>query len=258
MQLFDDASRGPLGSILILFRRKTWSLVSLGAAITLLALAFDPFMQQLLSYTLMEAPRVSSLAAVKQCTTYDSENSFNDFGFRKATNAGIWTDDFELQPACESGNCSWPAFKSVGVCSWCEDVTSTSRLAGCILALDTELNATQKSNCSISTEQGYGVSIPLGAYSSEYNPGGFQLDLAKEAVWVGNPQTRMVGEPSVYTGTYDNSLRVVYHASLGLSSKEPVATHPEQGLQLDKVTAMCPLFVHQRIPGFSLQWSSID
>jgi hypothetical protein len=50
MQIFDDASRGLLGSILIVLRHKMWSLVSLGAAITLLALAIDPFMQQLLSY----------------------------------------------------------------------------------------------------------------------------------------------------------------------------------------------------------------
>jgi hypothetical protein len=51
VQVFDDASHGPLGSIQLLWElhSKTW-LASWGAAITLLALAMDPFVQQLLSY----------------------------------------------------------------------------------------------------------------------------------------------------------------------------------------------------------------
>lgn len=43
VQSFDDASRGPLGSLTILFGHKGLSLVSLRATMTTLALPFDPF-----------------------------------------------------------------------------------------------------------------------------------------------------------------------------------------------------------------------
>jgi cellulose synthase/poly-beta-1,6-N-acetylglucosamine synthase-like glycosyltransferase len=49
-QLFDDASRGPWGSLILLVTPHSWSLVSMGALVTILALAFDPFAQQLITY----------------------------------------------------------------------------------------------------------------------------------------------------------------------------------------------------------------
>ncbi|CEL03697.1 hypothetical protein ASPCAL04843 [Aspergillus calidoustus] len=163
MLLFDDASRGPLGSLLILFRYKSWSLVSLGALITVLSLAFDPFMQQLLSYPLREAPSDSALASVHQCTTYEPGPQ-DDFGLRKATNAGIWTDKFELDPMCESGNCTWPAFSSVGICSVCEDITPLAQIKGCVLPFNASLvNTTQKARCMISVSPGNSKLIPFEA-----------------------------------------------------------------------------------------------
>ncbi|KAI0536019.1 hypothetical protein GGR58DRAFT_528840 [Xylaria digitata] len=53
-QLFDDASRGPWGSVVILATPHTWSLVSMGAMVSIFALALDPFAQQLLSYPTRE------------------------------------------------------------------------------------------------------------------------------------------------------------------------------------------------------------
>lgn len=50
LQGFDDASRGPLGSMTVLFTRAGWSLISVGAFVTVLATVFDPFVQQLLNY----------------------------------------------------------------------------------------------------------------------------------------------------------------------------------------------------------------
>lgn len=62
IQSFGGASRGPLGSLMILFRQKGLSLASLGAAITLLSLAFDPFIQQIIDYPLREITKNSDLA----------------------------------------------------------------------------------------------------------------------------------------------------------------------------------------------------
>ena len=47
LQLFDDASRGPWGSLILLWKTKATALLaSLGAFITILLLAFEPFTQQ--------------------------------------------------------------------------------------------------------------------------------------------------------------------------------------------------------------------
>ena len=52
MQVFDEASRGPLGALKLLFSKYVLSLASLGALIILLALGMDPFFQQVVSYPL--------------------------------------------------------------------------------------------------------------------------------------------------------------------------------------------------------------
>ena len=50
IQIFDDASRGPLGALQLMVRTRGVRLVSLGAVITVLALAMDPFTQQIVAY----------------------------------------------------------------------------------------------------------------------------------------------------------------------------------------------------------------
>ena len=57
LQVFDDASRGPLGSLQLLWKIRWKAVVaSLGALVCVLALATEPFTQQILSYpTLMTA-----------------------------------------------------------------------------------------------------------------------------------------------------------------------------------------------------------
>ena len=50
LQRFDDASRGPAGAIILLFGRPQTILAKLGAIVTVLALVFDPFVQQLVTY----------------------------------------------------------------------------------------------------------------------------------------------------------------------------------------------------------------
>lgn len=50
LQTFDDASRGPWGSLMFLTQAHTTSMASIGALITLLALAFEPFAQQVIEF----------------------------------------------------------------------------------------------------------------------------------------------------------------------------------------------------------------
>lgn len=125
LQSFDDASRVPFGSIIILFRHKGLSPVSLGAAVTVLSLVFDPFMQQILSYPVYQTPMKSSQATAKQTVNFlesgftSSEPTweFISFGVKAAVNAALWSDGFEIEPTCPTDNCTWPSFTSVGWCN---------------------------------------------------------------------------------------------------------------------------------------------
>jgi len=78
---FDLASRGPWGSLLLLFRLKHRHVAVLGAWITLLALAIDPFTQQIIHPvtcdravlgTLGKVPRAINLTGVDD-TIYDRQ-----------------------------------------------------------------------------------------------------------------------------------------------------------------------------------------
>lgn len=53
LQIFDDASRGPWGALVFILKIKKGeirSLAAIGAALTILALAFEPFTQQILEF----------------------------------------------------------------------------------------------------------------------------------------------------------------------------------------------------------------
>ena len=50
IQIFDDASRGPLGSIRLILRMKAIQFVAVGGLITVLSMLLDPFIQQIVSY----------------------------------------------------------------------------------------------------------------------------------------------------------------------------------------------------------------
>ena len=54
MQVYDDASRGPWGSVVFL-RKVKFTLGTLGAVVTIFALAFEPFSQQVLEYSSQNA-----------------------------------------------------------------------------------------------------------------------------------------------------------------------------------------------------------
>ena len=129
MQAFDSSSRGPLGSLAITFSHRGHSLVSFGAAIVIVLLAFDPFSQQDLSYPVRNTILGPAAGIATAPQAYDmSMNVNNDTVVSGSTLVGLWTSDFLVQPTCPLGNCTWSTFPSVGICSQCVDMTSTATL----------------------------------------------------------------------------------------------------------------------------------
>lgn len=193
IQLFDSASRGPLGSLFMLMQHMGRSLVSLGALVTILALTFDPFVQQILTYPTREAVESSGTgrAVAKQAFAFLPDTF--DAHMQTIINTGVWSQSSDyLQPnlTCSSGNCKWPAFQSVGMCSRCEDITSQTRF-NCTPPGFNDTTMSEESpaviTCEIVPPQGKPAPITVGLKTS-YIPNStlptlFTLNFTEFNVW---------------------------------------------------------------------------
>lgn len=114
----DEASRGPLGALRLLFTPTRSSIASMGAIVTLLMLVVDPFVQQILRYQEEPNAVASEFAWTERvlAPTFFSNNS--DPPYYGAINSALWNDDlsYERQAHCPTGNCTYPVFPSMGLC----------------------------------------------------------------------------------------------------------------------------------------------
>ncbi|KAJ9500661.1 hypothetical protein H2202_003877 [Exophiala xenobiotica] len=170
IQTFDDASRGPLGCAALLTTKAFLSLASVGAIVTILSLAYDPFLQQLLSYPIVQVYTNASSAVTRQARAFAIGGM--DAKFVSAMNAGVWSgaSSFAPTPACPSGNCTWPSFSTVGWCSKCETFdTKNVAVRGC--EIPTPANLTSASQCHVELPDGNLVPIPMKAWMASDNRG---------------------------------------------------------------------------------------
>ncbi|KAF2430986.1 hypothetical protein EJ08DRAFT_206013 [Tothia fuscella] len=141
---FDDATRGPWGALALLVYTKAKTLASLGASITLLSLALDPFFQQLVTYP--QRPSTMQRGQVPRSVLY----STNTGRFKDPMSIPVMAPDLELytaagqfmmqsaefpkstiQPFCAGSNCEWPVFETLGICSECKDISPLLQF-GCL------------------------------------------------------------------------------------------------------------------------------
>ncbi|PVH91779.1 hypothetical protein DM02DRAFT_545137 [Periconia macrospinosa] len=143
-EIFDNASRGPWGSFLLLIRTKGKALAALGALITLFSLALDPFFQQVVDFPDRWALQGTN-SSIPRAIAYDPrytlelragqivaqqdqdiyvvakkffyENGTQPVEFGNGTRA-------EIPISCPTSNCTWPPHQTLGVCSKCADISS--------------------------------------------------------------------------------------------------------------------------------------
>ncbi|KXS98316.1 hypothetical protein AC578_6840 [Pseudocercospora eumusae] len=140
-ETFDNASRGPWGAALLLARIRWRAIVaSVGAILTILALAVDPFAQQVLSYVQHNSVSPSGQASLFTARSYDynTHDSLNpshrtkNNGLSAASLTALLPGNIALPNdvpfACASGNCTWPSFQALGFCSSCSDVSADTTM----------------------------------------------------------------------------------------------------------------------------------
>jgi hypothetical protein len=145
LQAFDEASRGPWGALTLL-QHSRFSVASLGALVTLFLLGFDPFIQQLITTPERVLPYEAGSTAVYKASTFNQYAELNVDSVVNGTlarlsgvNAVVNIQSVisnaasnqgqivNFETTCPTANCTWPTFKSLGMCSTCMDVTEYAR-----------------------------------------------------------------------------------------------------------------------------------
>lgn len=136
--LHDYASRGPIGAFGLLWRLPfpvTWQWM--GCVLAIIALLIGPFTQQVLQYEECAVPVAVSNAVIARSSVFmgqgvgdrrDPSAAFITLSMaeQSAVNTGIYTPG-SGSFTCDSGNCTFASYSSVGYCSSCEDVSSSVR-----------------------------------------------------------------------------------------------------------------------------------
>ncbi len=193
---YDQATRGPLGALNLLWRlRLRHPLSSAGALISFVILAVDPFTQQIIHYYDCSVPMNGLQATIPRANFYNQRdwrdwnkssqglgtNGWVDPGLQAAISDGIISPNGLVSFECLTGNCTFEKeYDTVGYCSSCTDVTKNltirstivkSNYTGVILESTpnsngtsvtrnlTEFGITGNTNISVSTSLPSGLSV---------------------------------------------------------------------------------------------------
>lgn len=165
-EIFDKASRGPWGAVMLLFRTRGRSLAALGALLIVLLLAIDTFFQQitdlptrstirgtgLIPQTLRYEPALPAAfyngdpaVQVDQKMMPVADSFFVGNGTQPILFGNGTRPDIPL--TCPSESCDWAPYETLGICSQCADVSDLLQYA----CLDTRVDWTSKLNATISS-----------------------------------------------------------------------------------------------------------
>lgn len=164
VEIFDGASRGAWGSILLLWRLKAkLHLATIGAILTIASIAFDIFTQQVLGYATITLPgspadfSTGSVPRLESFSDYSIGASLSDWvptlAGKSAVRTGFFADSVSIPNiACSTGNCTWPVVPSLAVCGACTPTTYTN-------SCDTTVDNSKWHFCNYTMESGTTVSV---------------------------------------------------------------------------------------------------
>ncbi|KAL7916904.1 hypothetical protein GGI35DRAFT_486044 [Trichoderma velutinum] len=135
LSLFDRASRGPYGGLILVLRQHRHSILACFAAlITIAGLLMDPFVQLVFSFPsrlAVDSELLCSFSASRNYTpsNYQAVSAFSLLGnidpaMTAAIMQGIYVQNIQPSLTCPSGNCTWTNVNTLGVCSSCQNITA--------------------------------------------------------------------------------------------------------------------------------------
>ncbi|KAI0975065.1 hypothetical protein F4678DRAFT_360450 [Xylaria arbuscula] len=223
LQRYDDASRGPLGAIRMFWRVRSAPFVAyLGALTILLALAFEPFSQQLLHFNervisypgqrssvpfstkydygaigvdgvsaVIGNPPAPHQCTVKPCPYVNSLTmsivGSRDNPLKAAAVNGIYDVVKDPPFTCPGSTCSYPTITTMGLCSECDDITKSLKKSQMNISFGQLWTYRTPSN----------LTLQASAYSDAHS--GFSHTLANATAELLNSESAGLGMP-VRTG----------------------------------------------------------
>ncbi|KAF7510845.1 hypothetical protein GJ744_005945 [Endocarpon pusillum] len=179
---YDQASRGPLGAVNLLWRlRAQHPLSSCGALITIIVVAIDPFAQQIVRYYVCSVAVDGVQAAVPRTNLYRSNGIAIGSHIvpiqppeQDSINAGIFSPGGVVRYECLTGNCTFPLkYNTAGYCSICEDVTHLLMFANKTTnntgTYNNTLENVNQGICTLTTSLPSGLSMNSSALAGENN-----------------------------------------------------------------------------------------
>ncbi|KAK1671305.1 hypothetical protein BDP55DRAFT_560652 [Colletotrichum godetiae] len=135
LHLFDQASRGPWGSVMLLKRIRHKHFVSLGAFLMVISALTSPVTQLAIKYPVKDsvAPREEAKAPALRNMT--SEDDRMNIGSRHALILATLSDTTNFREPvaptgafCSTGNCTFERYQSLGVCVKTANITEHLRV----------------------------------------------------------------------------------------------------------------------------------
>ncbi|KAK0725856.1 hypothetical protein B0H67DRAFT_571729 [Lasiosphaeris hirsuta] len=173
LQVFEDATRGGLGSIKLLVGFKGF-IASFGALIMLSGLFTSTLTQQAISYVNLpaESDAATDMAKIDRATTFSMYNGdelaitpWDTSREQKAIFQGIYSAPTEeipyVTPICSSGNCTWPPYGSLAVCG---DVANLTALGNPTLLADLRSKTEKRLGVLFNTSRATADALGYGAF----------------------------------------------------------------------------------------------
>ncbi|KAK7955190.1 hypothetical protein PG988_015884 [Apiospora saccharicola] len=143
--VFDEASRGGWGSLVLLMKKGLRDPVAFAAVITILALPIATLLQQNTAVVLDKRPVGNNSTATLFGLNWWAEGLITESGHPRvkddmvmSINRGLFfdgnvSDPFLMnslmpRPQCQTGNCTFGVFESLAICSECDDITQSLAL----------------------------------------------------------------------------------------------------------------------------------
>lgn len=161
LHVFDQASRGPWGSLLMVARGRGGVLSTAAALVFVTGLATSTITQSAISYSTRLVASLDSRASILIRTTYGESGPGNEPERSiSSTPNGIENVAFQAvyqpadqswpmtEPTCSSGDCRWKTFDSLALCYDMQNVTD-------------KLTITTKDGAAVSVEQNATLTLPI-------------------------------------------------------------------------------------------------
>ncbi|RSL51358.1 hypothetical protein CEP54_011452 [Fusarium duplospermum] len=198
LESFDEASRGPYGSIKFLFAMR-WNLATIGALVTIFRLGLAPLAQQVVSLEARDVVTPDDGATFGYAYAYDRNKSLihaalpPDPGMQSAILRGLYNFSSQPEFTC-GGSCRWNgSYISLGFKSVCTNVTAyTLKHQRCdrYVPGPRSCNLTTPAGVNLSTWYGpteghttFQINTTAGDYNVKPNASYRDMEVAKMAVY---------------------------------------------------------------------------